>query len=220
MTSEANFQNITTGDKARLVHERTFHRDPTYLLKAQKAGLIQAGLTDEAVAKFQSSACVGCGLAKASRRPRPKGQRAHAEGNSAFSVIAMDMMSPVLPVGIGGVRHCLIIADASRQGSGGIWCYGLRSKDAAVQAMKKWVQDWPKRYRPGGAGKQFTFSAVRSDNAGELCAGQMREYLDEIGCQERQKTCPQAEASYQNGAAERAIRTITSMANAAMHFFF
>ena len=214
----ARIVDVIDPHHSRLLHERYFHRNLYPLWRCQKAGMVKADLTRSDLKAQEESACIGCCLTKAIRRPKPPGSKPHPTGEKVFGIIAFDLQTPVTPTGLGGIKHYLHIVDAGVHGSGGAFVYPLQTKEskAITQALKHFATNWIRPSRPAGTTPAYLFETVRSDNAKEFLYGDTHEYLTANGCQFRQKTVPAGEASYQNGAAERCIRTITDMANAAL----
>ena len=201
-------------------HDRLMHRNVDPIYRAVKMGAVTLGSREDKNARKLIKGrdgecpCYACGLGNPTRKPRPKSRRPDEE-LKPLDAIAMDLRTPCWPKGIQGIVHYLVLVCVTCHGN---WTYGLKSRRGSeiVEKLKQFVKYWVKRFRPDALKRGVVFLSMKTDGGLELYKGAVEQYLDTIGCELRQLTCPAQEASYLNGQAERAIRTTVSMARTAM----
>ena len=212
---QAFLADIRDPNPAVLIHDRMMHRQVEALRRAQSKGIIDLGIATECLHGARVGACAGCGLGQACLKPRPKGKdkRRRNFADELFGCIGMDIKTPNLPTGYDGTKHYLHIVDVK---SRSIWPYGMKTKTGAEirKNLEHFVEHVVKRYRPKAIDDGVMFFCIRTDNANELLYGEAEKYLAHVGYMDRESSC--VNTSYQNGIAERSIRTLDYMTRATM----
>ncbi len=185
-------------------HARLGHPAWPIVRMCNKMGMFKPKLSAEALNKAEREPCDACHLSKATRARKPvrnEDKRQNAEPLGQFS---MDI-AVLTNLGIGGKKYALIFWDKR---TGAIHTEALSRRTGADVAASL------KRYMlqvvlPNTNTKRFQAQILRSDGAQEFLSPEVTEVCHAHGIH-REITC--AFSSYQNGGAERAIRTVMSRA--------
>ena len=144
--------------------------------------------------------CPACMVGKAKLQPYPK-SKDHAV--RPLERVYIDMMSSAV-TSIEGYDYALIITDDASMFR---WVYGLKTKDEADAAVRKWVGDVVEiRIRN-------PLQIVIRDNAGELKSKQLKEFIESLGSQNYYSV---AYEQWQNGLAESSINSLMLLTRAQM----
>ena len=118
-----------------------------------------------------------------------------------------DLAGPFVPSASGGFTYALVLIDDHTRYK---WVYFMRQKSEAPAYMRTFISSLNSLLsRRFGADEKMTVAALHTDNAGEFLSREFVEMLDKDRVS--QSTCP-PHVHELNGIAERAIRTIFSIA--------
>ena len=196
-------------DSLALWHARLGHVDPKTIINGVEKGILTGiKLSKEEVSKMElSNTCITCALSKLTRRARKHATSAKLKVKKPYEYMFMDICGPSSPIAYDGSRYFLVLYDLY---SSAIWALPIRTKDESYKAFNRWYHE----LRVHNHMKVTQICRIRSDQAGELFQGRMKELLHSKGIH-LETTAPHS--SYQNSFAERGIRTITTMARCMLH---
>lgn len=186
--------NLVTQNNGKLLveHHKWGHLSLGGLRTVHEMGLIPQ-ITKEEL-KQGYGFCPSCAGGKATKRGRNKQQRG-IQTTRKGELTHTDIAGPMVIATVNGARYFIVfVDDFTRMPK----VYLLKSKS---EALKAWVRYIKELLLPEGIQPDI----LRSDNGGEFTSAEFDSFCKGIGTK-RQLTAPNS--SFQNGVAERAIRTI------------
>jgi transposase InsO family protein len=201
----ANRNHDHSANKTRtgleLLHQRLGHRKCRAILAASEHGV----WADTMVCKGPEDECVSCEVSTA--RASNRNKEAHTGGNYPGEYIFLDILHPVVPVGLtkkSTFPFSLILVDAySRYAC----IYGIRDKSSSC------VIDTLTRYQAdhGHIGNYgyLDIARIRADSGSQFTSENFREHCRMAGIN---LTLAAPKKHYQNHLAERSWQTISTMA--------
>lgn len=150
--------------------------------------------------KCDTSACSSCLMSKATRTYSKKSTETRTV--APLDLIHADVYGHEM-AGLNGEKYYLVLLDDFTRF---LTVYPMKAKSDAAPLIIDTITQWEKYFHNRGG---YCVTMFRSDNGGEFVNGQLKSFFRNRGIQ-FQTTVPYL--SFQNGAAERAIRTITDKA--------
>ena len=136
--------------------------------------------------------CTSCLVGKAKLQPYPKSKE-HAK--KPLARVYMDIMSSNV-TSIEGYDFALVITDDASMYR---WIYGLKTKDKANTAVRRWISDIV------DIRDRHRLEIIIRDNAGELKGKDLTEHLESLGLKNYFST---AYEQWQNGLSESSIKSL------------
>ena len=204
--------DILPKDKFLLAHARLGHLSYRSIGHAIASGNV-TGLPFnkkevQSLLRGEGPACTACLLSQTIKRKVKKNmQNTHiAKPSKPFELICIDIATVTPPSKFGDVYFLLVICVYTND----MWVIPLRSRADAGPEFDAFLEEVGIAYKAN----LKNFMTMRTDGAKELTQGRMATVLKKWGL--RRKECTSPYSSYQNANAERAIRTVGSMARAMM----
>ena len=136
--------------------------------------------------------CDSCMIGKAKLQPYPKSKE-HAR--RPLERVYMDIMSSNV-TSIEGYDYALVITDDASMYR---WVYGLKTKDEANSAVRKWISDIV------DIRDRHKLEVIIRDNAGELKSKDLTEHIETLGFKNYFSV---AYEQWQNGLSESSIKSL------------
>ena len=187
---------------AMQAHRALGHPNWAVLRQLNREGKLHPTLSERQLREAERLTCDGCRLAKMTRARKP--EEAIRREPEPFHQFSMDIAT-LSTESMEGDKYVLMFWD-KRTGA----CHpkGLKSRtgEAVAAALKEYVE---KIVKPATTASKFVAQVLRSDGAKEFLSTEVTAVCREYNIV-REVSCPFS--SYQNGGAERAIRTIMTKA--------
>jgi len=144
--------------------------------------------------------CPGCMLGKSSRQDIPGAAK---RATRPLEKVNFDLIISTITSVEGYKAAALFVDDCT----GFKWLYGLKSKDEALDASKRWMAEI------SDLREKYTLMVVMRDNAGENKSKEISEYFTSKGVANRYST---AYEQHQDGLAESGIKSVLLLARSGM----
>ena len=205
--------DILPENNIQLVHARLGHVSYRTIAHAIESGRIKGIHVTKAelqqLKQNKGPLCIACGLGNTIKRKLAKNMKAlHiTKPTKPFELLCIDICGPVKPQSMFGDTYFIIVIDVY---TNNIWTIPIRTRADAAQALDDFLENMANTYRTD----MKRIMTIRTDGAKELTQGKITEVYKKWKLQMKETTSPYS--SYQNANAERAIRTIVTMATAMM----
>ena len=205
--------DILPDNNILLVHARLGHvsyRTIAHAIASGKVKGVHVTRTElEQLKQNKGPLCIACGLGKTIKRKLVKnmGDMHITKPTKPFQLLCIDICGPVRPPSRFGDTNFIVVTDVH---TNDIWAIPIRSRSDAAQALDTFLENIANSYKTN----LECIMTIRTDSAKELTQGKITEIYKKWKLRLKETTSPHS--SYQNANAERAIRTIVTMATAMM----
>jgi transposase InsO family protein len=190
---------------AALWHRRLGHAGLDRLIRLAEHGMVTGmPVTAAEFRRMRDQFCETCTLTKLHRSPFPTSASTSAR---PLQLLHVDLCGPYTTPTPLGSRYALVVLDDYSKFA---FVRELKLKSDASPAIQHLVQECETRFHH----ERFVVQSVRSDKGGEFEHGQLLSFYRAKGI--RHETTV-GYAPQQNGAAERLVQTLNSMARALHH---
>ena len=206
-------KGVNNDNNILLVHARLGHVSYRTIAHAIASGKIKGvQITKAEMKQLQQNKgplCIACGLGKTIKRKLAKnmGDMHINKPTKPFQLLCIDICGPVKPPSKFGDTNFITVVDVY---TNNIWTIPIRCRSDTAQALDKFLENVANSYKVN----LECIMTIRTDGAKELTQGKITEVYKRWKLQMKETTSPYS--SYQNANAERAIRTVVTMATAMM----